>query len=472
MHRLGFFCVLLALLGACSSGDDTPAVVEPEQPATATAEVDEELSGGETTVFETGIQAFGLSARNLDFDERTRFLIGNSFFEQNWVIAPASTTSRDGLGPLFNARSCSSCHFRDGRGRPPEAEDEAFLSMLIRLSIPGVGVNGAPLAEPTYGGQLNPQAIPGVLGEGQPRVSYQEIAGSYADGTAYSLRKPIYRFEELGYGDMHPDVMFSPRVAPAMIGLGLLEAIPASSILALADETDADGDGISGRPNWVWNVASQMTVLGRFGWKANQPNVEQQTAAAFLGDIGITSRLFIDENCSDAQADCADAVTGGAPELQDDLLDDVTFYAQTLAVPARRNWDTVDVLRGKYLFQQAGCASCHTPVLETGEHPIEALANQTVRPYTDLLLHDMGEELADHRPDFEATGREWRTPPLWGIGLQQTVNGHTYFLHDGRARNLEEAILWHGGEAEASRESFRNMNPKDRQDLLAFLQSL
>ena len=426
--------------------------------------------GGDTTAFSKGRNAFELSARNLDNSLRRTFEVGDSFFNQNWVAAPASTAARDGLGPTMNALSCSSCHSHDGRGRPPEHLDDPARGLLLRLSVPGPD---GPVDEPVYGGQLQDRAILGIPVEGRIKIIYQETPGRYPDGTGYSLRQPVYSVEDPQFGPMHPEVMLSPRVAPANIGMGLLEAIPGERIMDMADPEDADGDGISGRANFVWDVRNGKLALGRFGWKANQPSVEQQVAGAFLGDIGITSSPFPDENCPKAQAACRQAPNGGRPEIADSRLEKVTIYTQTLAVPAMRNTEDKEVQQGARLFVQSNCSLCHTPRHETGStHPLEPLRGQTIFPYTDLLLHDMGEGLADHRPDGQATGTEWRTPPLWGIGLVETVNGHTMFLHDGRARSLEEAILWHGGEAEESRNRFMGLTLEERNALIKFLESL
>ena len=426
--------------------------------------------GGETTAFSEGANAFELSARNLPNDIRRTFEVGDSFFNQNWVTAPASTEARDGLGPTHNALSCSSCHSHDGRGKPPDHPDDPERGLLLRLSIPGPT---GPVDEPRYGGQLQDRAILGVPPEGRIVVAYEERPGQYPDGAAYSLRQPVYGIQELAFGPLHPDVMISPRVAPAVIGMGLLEAIPEATILAISDPEDANGDGISGRPNYVSDVKTGKLALGRFGWKANQPTVEQQAAGAFLGDIGITSSLFPDENCPEGQEACREAPNGGMPEVSDERLDDITIYTQTLAVPAMRNAEDEQVQQGARLFVQTQCAACHTPRHTTGDaHPLEPLRNQVIFPYSDLLLHDMGEGLADHRPDGLASGTEWRTPPLWGIGLVETVNKHTMFLHDGRARSLEEAILWHGGEAEESRLQFMALTKDERDALIRFLESI
>jgi CxxC motif-containing protein (DUF1111 family) len=446
----------LALLSACELDPDP------------TAEPGEALAGGDTTIFDATQNAFSLPARNLSDLERERFAVGNSFFNKNWVTAPASTAARDGLGPTFNARSCSACHLRDGRGRPPSAPGEPLLGLLFRLSLPGAD------ADPTYGDQLQPYAIDGVPAEGDVQITYTERPGVFADGQPYSRRVPTYTLTAPAFGPFHPDLLISPRVAPAMIGLGLLAAIPEADLLARADPDDLDGDGVSGRPNYAWEIEPGRLALGRFGWKASQTSVLQQVAGAFIGDIGVTSRLFPHNNCPAPQQACAAAPHGGEPELSDALLAEVTFYSAALAVPARRGVDDPQVLRGKAQFHALGCAACHVPTWRTAPdgagHP--ALADQQIWPYTDLLLHDMGPELADHRPDLEATGAEWRTPPLWGIGLLEIVSGHTDLLHDGRARDLNEAILWHGGEAQAARDAFIAASAAERDDLLTFLRSL
>lgn len=419
---------------------------------------DPRLSGGQTTIFVTNRHAYAKSAANLPVEMLRDFEFGNRLFNTNWVIAPASVDKFDGLGPLYNRVSCSACHVRDGRGRPPDSPDAPMMSMLVRLSVPGKAADGGPRPHPIYGGQLQDRAIPGVDCEGAYRVSYEEIGGAFPDGEWYSLRVPKYEISNLRYGDAGSDILYSPRVAPAVFGLGLLEAVPDETLLALADQEDTNGDGISGRVNRVWDVAQRRAVIGRFGWKANQPSLRQQAAGAFHGDIGITTSLFPGD---------------GAPELGDADLDKLEFYLRTLAVPARRDVDEPPVKRGERLFSQVGCAKCHVPKLTTRpDAALPQLSSQSIQPFTDLLLHDMGEGLADGRPDYEAGGREWRTPPLWGLGLLETVNGHTHLLHDGRARNVQEAILWHGGEAQRSRDGFTHLSKDDREALLAFLRSL
>jgi CxxC motif-containing protein (DUF1111 family) len=483
--------VLLAgLLAACGGDDEarpaaptstlTPspnpsatATGTPTPTATVVTESGDPLSGGATTVFDVTGNAFGQPARNLPLDQRTDFFVGNALFNRSWVTAPSSTTGSDGLGPVFNARSCSSCHFHDGRGRPPLTPDEPFVGLLFRLSIPGQADDGGPLDDPAYGSQLNQQAILGVPPEGHVIVTYSEIAGAYTDGEPYSLRMPAYEFADLAYGPLHPDILVSPRTAPFIFGLGLLAALDETTIRAGADPDDRDGDGISGRANEVWDLRAQRAVLGRFGWKANQPSIEQQVAGAFLGDIGLTSPLFPDQNCAPVQDECRAAPNGGDPEIDQNKIDAITFYSRFLAVPARRDVDDPQVRRGEDLFAQIGCAACHVPTLFTGDvADAPPLSAQRIHPYTDLLLHDLGPGLADDRPDFAADGREWRTAPLWGVGLIQAVNRHTLLLHDGRARGFAEAILWHGGEAESARDAFRALSSDERAALVRFLESL
>ncbi|CAA6816184.1 MAG: Probable thiol oxidoreductase with 2 cytochrome c heme-binding sites, partial [uncultured Thiotrichaceae bacterium] len=442
----------LCLAPGLVSGADKPAKPDPA--------ADPRRSGGATTVFDTSRNAFSLPAKNLGIMRRDSFFIGNAFFKQPWVVAPASTSARDGLGPMFNTNTCQGCHVKDGRGQPPISKDDTFLSALVRLSVPAISaehqqllLTAGAVPEPNYGDQLQPKAVPGVKPEATPRLRYHEVSGQFADGEKYTLVQPELYFENLNYGELHKDVLTSVRVAPAMIGLGLLEAMTEADILQHADPDDKNDDGISGRPNQVWDVGQQKTVLGRFGWKANQPTVLQQSEGAFNGDMGITSVTFPNHNCSASQQDCQQAPHGGEPEISAEIMQKVAFYASTLAVPARRNTQDKTVLQGEKLFHGAGCASCHVSEYTTGQAAgFPELSDQLIRPYTDLLLHDMGEGLADGRPDFLASGREWRTPPLWGIGLVETVNGHTRFLHDGRARNLLEAVLWHGGEAEAAKQ--------------------
>lgn len=424
-------------------------------------------SAGSCTVYDQTSYAFSYQVNGLSSSESLQFYVGNSFFNQNWVEAPSSTEARDGLGPLFNAKSCAGCHFRDGRGLPVMNE-----GLLFRLGTPNSDFSGS-IMDVIFGGQLQDQSISGVPQEGEMTIQYAEITGYYPDGSSYSLRVPTYSIGNQQFGVLNSTTRISPRIAQQMIGLGLLEQIPDTRLLALADPYDGNQDGISGRVNYVSDLLSQGISIGRFGWKANVPTIYQQVAGAFNGDIGITSSMFPFENHTAGQTACNGLPNGGTPEISDDDLASVVLYSRVLAVPAQRNVSNPDVKKGRELFKQLNCTGCHTPQHVTGSGgSIQALKNVRIRAYTDLLLHDMGEELADGLPNYKATGNEWRTPPLWGIGLIQTVNGYTYLLHDGRARNIEEAILWHGGEGERSKNKFKELSKKEREQVLLFLESL
>ena len=493
MRRLA--AVALALAGV--SGIATAAMTPEERAAILAATTDftaperwETLSGGSATNRTVSNRnAFSQPSANLSFEERAEFFVGNGLFRRTWVGAPASTEGADGLGPLYNARACQRCHLKDGRGHPPAGPEDSAVSMFLRLSVPPESEAERALlathrpgviAEPTYGSQLQDLAIPGYRPEGRMVIDYEEIPVALAGGETAHLRRPRYRIADLGYGPLHPEVMLSPRVAPPMIGLGLLEAVAEEDILAHADPDDADGDGISGRPNLVWSTEHEAVILGRFGWKAGEPTLDQQGSHAMAGDIGIGNPLAPAAwgECTTAQRACRGAPSGDSPEhdgleASREVMDQILFYARNLAVPARRGAGDPTVLRGKKLFYGSGCTGCHVPKLATRrDWEPRALAGQLIWPYSDLLLHDMGDGLADHRPEGVASGREWRTPPLWGIGLTEEVNGHTNFLHDGRARDLTEAILWHGGEAEAARDAFAAMTEAERDAMLTFLNSL
>jgi CxxC motif-containing protein (DUF1111 family) len=441
------------------------------------------LSAGSFTTAETGANAFSIPVAMLNKEQAEQFIKGKEQFNEAWVVAP-EPGGVWGLGPTFNEDRCAHCHVNNGRAQAPENGEEAVRGMLVRLSIPGQTKEGGPNPHPAYGDQLQNRGIPGrVPAEGQAVTTYQAREVSLADGEKVVLRVPKIQFMALQFGELGKDVMISARIAPAMVGLGLLEAVPEETILAIAGEQKKLGVG--GKPNYVWDYENSKTALGRFGWKANQPNLRQQTASAFLGDIGATTHFFPEENCPGVQIQCLDVPSaskcggqGGCtgnyrPEVVPSRLNNITLYLQALAVPARRNVDDAEVKRGEGLFAQANCGACHVPQLRTGSKvAIPDAANLVIHPYTDMLLHDMGEELADGRPDFRASGREWRTPPLWGIGLLARVNGHSDLLHDGRARNVTEAILWHGGDAQKSRESFSAMPKTDRTALVKFVESL
>lgn len=453
----------------------------------------EDMPGGDATMRGRPLDrdAFSYPSHGIGFEGESRFRIGNAIFRRLWVAAPSSTKASDGLGPIYNARGCQNCHLKDGRGRPPLANwpDETAVSLFLRLSIPPETeeqtrllaerrVNTIP--DPVYGEQLQNIAIQGLDGEGHMHITYEDVPVTLKDGHVVTLRKPSYSVVELKYGPLHPKIMLSPRIASPMIGLGLVEAIPEADIRALADPDDADGDGISGRTNEVWSLSQQRVMLGRFGWKAGEPTIIDQSATAAAGDIGLSNPLVPKPagDCTASQAACLAAPDGnsegsGGFELGQEMLDLVTFYSQNLAVPERRGAREHSVLKGKALFRDAGCAACHKPSFTTGAVDGQPhLSRQLIWPYSDFLLHDMGDGLADGRPEGLADGREWRTAPLWGLGLTEVVSGHTFLLHDGRARNVEEAILWHGGEAQAARDAYAALSRDEREALIAFVNSL
>lgn len=463
-------------------------VTLPADDFTAPEKFEDHPAGAATVRARENADAFSQSSGNISFDKELDFKVGNGLFRKIWVSAPSSTLASDGLGPLYNARSCQRCHLKDGRGHPPEGPDDNAISMFMRISIPGnpdaniADIEGylETLPDPNYGTQLQDFSLAGLNAEYKMEITYEDVEIELSDGEVATLRRPAYRAINLGYGPLHPDAMLSPRIAPQMIGLGLLEAIPAEDILAGADPEDADENGISGRANIVWSAEFDQPMLGRFGLKAGAPTIRHQSAGAFAGDIGISNPLFNAPSgeCTALQTECMAAPNGvddarDGYEIDAASLDLVTFYSRNLAVPARRDINDSEVLYGKDLFYSTGCISCHTPKFVThrlNDQPEQSF--QLIWPYTDLLLHDMGPDLADNRPEARATGQEWRTPPLWGIGMTETVSGHTYFLHDGRARSLLEAVLWHGGEAADKRDTVVNMPKEDRAALIRYLESL
>ncbi len=470
--------IVLVWVMACSDQSSIMAPDQPEAPPPDNDRSDIELdfsgsgfgahtalSGGATTVFDVSPDAFSFPAANISnlalHDE------GDEGFEDAFGVGPGA--EHPGLGPVFDNVSCEACHVGDGRARPPK-NGEAFDrqdGMLFRSSVAGFGPHGGPRPAPGFGGQLQLRAIAGFTAEVRAMVRYFEKDGRFADGTRYRLQVPQYTLTGL-YSSLPAGLLFSPRVGPAVFGLGLLEAVSESNLLANGYASSRAHQGISGRPNYVWDERRQRTVVGRFGWKANAPNLFQQAAGAYNGDMGVTSTLFPAESC-EGRPGCE----RHPAEVDDETVAAVAFYTQTLAVPARRDLDDPTTQRGERLFYASGCDGCHTPTLRTGVlRGVPEVSNQVIHPYTDLLLHDMGPALADSRPDFRASGSEWRTPPLWGIGLVSVVNGHTNFMHDGRARSLLEAILWHGGEGQAARDRVLRLSAPDRDALVAFLTSL
>ncbi len=434
------------------------------------------------TVAHPGQDAYSQPAPVLSYREGETFLQGRSHFKRRWV-APITFNGEWGLGPTFIQTRCSECHVNNGRGGPPQATGEQLATMLVRLSLPGTNEHGGPRPDPNYGDQIQNNALQGqeidlqfsremVPAEAAVYLDWEERSVALPDGEKVSLRKSVLRIEKLAFGPLNEGAMTSLRNAPPLVGLGLLEAVPEEAVVKIAQAQK--NAGLNGRPNYVWDAVNKRTALGRFGWKANTPSLLQQVAGAFLGDIGVTSWIFPDQNCPPVQHACQIQDPANNPEVIKADLDDMELWLRGLAVPAPRNANDPVVLRGEELFRQAPCGGCHVTELKTAEtYPaFPKLANRTFRAYTDLLVHDMGDELADGRPDFGAGPRDWRTAPLWGLGLSGMVNGQSALLHDGRARNVTEAILWHGGEAVAARDAFSKLSGSDREALVRFVEAI
>lgn len=453
MFALRFLVVLLALSAALHAACE-PSHLDGESVSAAP------LAGGDTTVYDRTSNAYTKPAPNLTEENFEFHAVGDASFDAAFVTAPAPVNP--GLGPVFNNTACVNCHVRNGRGLPVTGTGGVGSPALVRVSLPagegGAEVPGGAVPVPGMGTQIQDHAVYGVEPEATIAIDWTTYSGAYPDGTAYELREPLVTIVAADGGGLPPGARTSLRIPPPIFGLGLLEAIDESILLVAADPDDDDGDGVSGRVNHVWDALTMTHRVGRFGLKANQPDLLQQAAAAYVNDIGVTNAVFPDAD--------------GSVEIDDVTLESAAFYTQTLGVPARTGWDDPTVRRGEEAFNNIGCMACHTPTQTTGAHELAELSDQTFHPYTDLLLHDMGPGLADGREDFAATGSEWRTPPLWGLGLVQTVLPEAGFLHDGRARTPEEAILWHGGEAENAKNRFRDLSADERAALLAFLQSL
>ena len=433
--------------------------------SSAVAELLEPRSGGEATSSFKSRSAFTQPPAGLTAEELATIAQGRRVFHTSWVEAGASVAHFDGLGPFYSSRSCSGCHVRDGRGRPPDGPEEVTRPVVTKLSA----------SDPNYGGRLSERSVRGLAAEGRLAVRWDQVEHFYPDGTRVPLRRPRFEVVEAQYGPLASDTRLSFRVAPALMGAGLLDAVPDSLLAALADPEDKDSDGISGRLHRLGaaNAATGSSPrAGRFGWKATQPSLESQVIAALAEDMGITSSSRRGPDITSAQHAARARANGGEPEISDELLQALLAYCRQVAVPARRGLDDPRVQRGAERFRDLGCASCHVATLKTGEGREPAMARQAIHPFSDLLLHDMGPALSDGLPEADARAEEWRTPPLWGLGLLATVNGHRFLLHDGRARSSEEAILWHGGEAQRSRDAFRSLPIAERRDVLRFLESL
>ena len=464
IRRVAGLAAGISLLGAATVGG---AGTAPVQPHKAYLQPVEDLTAAQAERLQAGSNAF-----------MTTWILFPQLSNPNWEYASSGVPMMEwGLGPTFLANSCAACHIQAGRGRTTDIKNSTPFQQLLRLSLPGDTEHGGPKPHPHYGNQL--QVFDVIAkdqnhirsGEGNLFIDWHPVSVSLPDGAVVELREPKIRIEDLNFGPLGEDILTSLRNAPPIFGLGYFEAVSEEDILALAAAQKAKH--LNGRANYVYDDVSHKTSIGRFGWKANQPGVRQQAAAAFHGDMGVTSSIYPKQNCPPVQQGCKKMLPGDKAEVRDQMLDDLTFFLTALDAPEQRDKEAPSVKRGEQLFAKAQCASCHVPELRTGEFPaLPQLSRRSFRPYTDMLIHDMGAGLADGRPDFKATGRDWRTAPLWGIGLSKQVNGSTNLLHDGRARNVLEAILWHGGEAQASRDLFAKLSKEERDELIAFVNSL
>lgn len=447
-------------------------------------------TGDDIVSADAGSAAYIHSLATLDEQQKALLALGYKMFNNRWAFFWFEN-AEFGRGPTSNAQACTTCHANNGRGVAPATPHAAIAgadglvrdhnitvpfepapNMVIRLSLKGDGPHGGPRPLPNYGDQLQVFGVKGVVpAEGRFEVEWREKVVKFPDGEQARLRSPVITILDLGYGPLGNDVMIAPRLAPPLVGIGLLEAVADETLVALASREPAAG--VHGKVNRVWDESQDKTVIGRFGLKANHGSLREQIAIAFLNDIGLSSPVYPAQNCPGVQQGCREQMVAGKPEITQHRLEATELYVRSLTVPARRNAGDATIARGAAVFAQVQCDACHLPQLQTGAQArLAQLANRTIHPYTDLLLHDMGEGLADGRPDYLAGPADWRTPALWGIGLSETVNGANAFLHDGRARNFTEAILWHGGEADAARRAFMDLPRQDRASLLAFLNSL
>lgn len=409
---------------------------------------------------------------NLDNQQLDSFMLGRSFFSIPWVAAPSATTARDGLGPLFNANTCISCHIEHGAGQALSAEEQPLRALVVKLSQPifqtqALAKGMINMPDPIYGGQIAINAVGHVPIEAIPRLEQQSHTVTYPDGETVTLTKYFPKLTQLGYGELSPDTVISLRQAQTLAGLALIAQVSDAEILRYVDEQDSDGDGISGRANWVQDKSDGQQRLGRFGWKASQPNILQQTADAAANDMGLTNPFFPEERCTPAQQACLEAPRGrlsplGKLDLPASRLQAIADYVTAFKAPQAMQLNET-ALMGQQLFQTIGCETCHRREMTTTHHI-------RFSPYSDYLLHDMGEDLSDGRPEFLASAQEWRTAPLWGIGAK--VRAKQRFLHDARASTLQEAILWHGGEAEHAKNRFIQLTQEQRQSILIFLEAL
>ncbi|MFO1318403.1 MAG: di-heme oxidoredictase family protein [Burkholderiales bacterium] len=389
---------------------------------------------------------------------------GADVFAQRWVVAP-SAFGMWGRGPTSNAEACTDCHAGQGRGTIPPDDRESLRSTIVRLSVRAP--DGTPAPHPAYGSQLQTQGVLGkVPAEGQAQVRWRHTHFRFPDGHTVRLRAPELAFSELAFGQIDTDVMTSLRVAPAVAGAAWLEAIPTAALID--HERAARLRGGQGRLHRVVDPTTGRSTPGRFGWKAGQVTLIDQVATAFLEDLGVTSPRHPRDNCPTPQSACLDHAAAPAPEIDAQRLDALVRQLRSAAPPrpSTRKYRT-----GAKRFDETGCGVCHVASWPIAGLP-DAPAIARIEPYTDLMLHDLGAALADGRPDGNAGPSEWRTAPLWGMRRSLAADGRTVFLHDGRARSVEEAILWHGGEAAPARERFVRLRRADRLALLRFVEGL
>jgi CxxC motif-containing protein (DUF1111 family) len=399
--------------------------------------------------------ALELPAPNISSEERVNFHLSTHFdFHRTFELVKQD--KKYILGPNFNNDSCGGCHFKNGRGEIKFSNRLPGSPMIIKVSLPGLNKDGSPKDVPGIGEQLQDQVLNGKTRFGI-KLQWKKLSGRYPDGTAFTLRSPIlsYRIPNID----RKKIVDSLRMTPPVVGMGLLDTVSDADIIAMSDPKDSNKDGISGKVSYVLDRKTKKKAIGRFGFRATHPNLEQQSAAALFHDMGLTNKLF--------------KINRQKQEISNEQLDRTVFYLQAAGVPKARNQDDPYVIAGKEVFQQLNCQGCHKMTLKTGASSVPEIANQEIHPFTDLLLHDMGSGLADKRPEFSASGNEWRTTPLWGLGLHRSLTRKSPgYLHDGRARTIEEAILWHGGEAQKSREQFKALSIIQRDQLIKFLQSL
>jgi len=484
LFLLSIIAGILIILASCKKNPTS----DPNAPASVS-----ELSAGIETVFDQSSAAFGNDFSIISPGLEHIHDMGKVVFNKIFSPPPGyAYTYFTGLGPIYNNNSCNACHAGGGEGNPPPGGGDVLISMVFKISSGNnntTGPTAGPIAFNGYGGQLQNNAIADIQPEGTFNIVYQPFNFEFADGSSFPGQLPIYTATNFYLGDP-VGLFYSPRVAPRLVGLGYLEVLTEEQITANQGHYPiTDTTHINGQPNYVYDYTTQSMQLGRFGWKCEAPSLKQQLCDAYKEDMGVTNSVFsVESSYGQPQYTTyarvlKDSAGDPSPELPDSELYTNLFYIQTLAVPAFRNGSDPLVIQGDSIFNSAGaqCAQCHIPTFTTPSYfsyidpqpeTAPTLLNTVIHPYTDMLLHNMGPSLSDKRATFSAQGFQWRTPPLWGIGLLPIINPQGQFLHDGRAKTLTEAILWHGGEARTAQQCFVHLSAEKRTALLAFLQSL